>query len=73
MFATPIVESTFSRVPAQDEEAPVLAAILSFLTQDVAGHPERLQALDVNLLARIDALVGNTEIRLAEPLSADNE
>lgn len=73
MYVTPIVESTFNRVQAQDEEAPVLAAILSFLAQDVARHPERLQALDVNLPARIDALVGNVAVSLAEPLSADNE
>ncbi len=73
MSATPKVESTLTRVLAQDEEDPVLAAILSFVAQDVASHPEQLQALDVNLLTRIDALVGNVAVSLAEPLSADNE
>ncbi len=73
MSVTPKVESTLTRVLAQDEEDPVLAAILSFVAQDVASHPERLQALDVNLLTRIDALVGNVAVSLAEPLSADNE
>ena len=60
---------------AQDAEAadPVLGQFLDFLAQDMAAHPERLQALDVALAERIQMLVGGIEVDFDEPLSADDE
>lgn len=60
---------------AQDAEAadPVLGQFLAFLAQDMAAHPERLQALDVALAERIQMLVGSIEVDFDEPLSADDE
>lgn len=66
-------EVVLTRVQAQDEDDPVLASFLNFLARDMASHPERLQVLDAILPARIDALVGNAEIDLEQPLSADDE
>jgi len=58
--------------PAQGED-PVLGQFLGFLARDVANHPERLQTLDAGLVHRIQSLVGNVEVALDSPLSADDE
>lgn len=55
------------------EDDPVLGQFLSFLARDIASHPERLQAVDASLVARIHALVGGIEVDLDAPLSADDE
>jgi antitoxin PrlF len=58
--------------PFQDSD-PVLAGFLGFLASDMAAHPERVQALDAGLVGRIRALVGDMEVDLDAPLSADDE
>lgn len=58
---------------ATSEDDPVLGQFLSFLARDIASHPERLQAVDASLVARIHALVGGIEVDLDAPLSADDE
>lgn len=60
---------------AEDSEAadPVLGQFLNFLARDVANHPERLQAVDAGLVQRLNALVGDIEVDLDAPLSADDE
>lgn len=55
------------------EDDPVLGQFLSFLARDIASHPERLQAVDASLVARIHSLVGGIEVDLDAPLSADDE
>lgn len=55
------------------EDDPVLGQFLSFLARDIAIHPERLQAVDASLVARIHSLVGGIEVDLDAPLSADDE
>jgi antitoxin PrlF len=55
------------------EDDPVLGQFLSFLARDIASHPERLQAVDASLVARIHALAGGIEVDLDAPLSADDE
>jgi antitoxin PrlF len=47
---------------------PALAPFLDLLERDIAQHPERLRALSVELLARIDKLTNRIEIDLDAPL-----
>lgn len=58
--------------PVQGED-PVLGQFLGFLARDIASHPERLQTIDAGLVHRIQSLVGNVEVDLDVPLSADDE
>jgi antitoxin PrlF len=62
-----------SRAEPAAEEDPVLGQFLDFLARDIANHPEHLQAIDVGLVQRIKALVGDFDIDLDAPLSADDE
>ncbi|HEV7672802.1 MAG TPA: type II toxin-antitoxin system PrlF family antitoxin [Thermoanaerobaculia bacterium] len=55
------------------EDDPVLGQFLDFLARDIASHPERLQTIDDDLLSRIHSLVGDMDIDLDAPLSADDE
>ena len=52
---------------------PVLGQFLGFLAADIARHPERLQAVDAALVQRLQSLVGDVEVDLDAPLSADDE
>lgn len=54
-------------------EDPALRPFLDFLARDIAGHPERLAVLDRTWLYRLRALVGDMEVDLEAPLSADDE
>lgn len=60
---------------AVEEEAndPVLGQFLHFLAQDMAAHPERIQAVNAGLVERIQALVGDVNVDLDEPLPDDDE
>ena len=62
-----------TRASPKDEDDPVLGHFLGFLAQDITTHPEHVQAMDAGLLARIKLLVGNVEVDLDAPLSADDE
>lgn len=59
-------------VPTQGED-PVMGHFLNFLAQDMASHPERLVSVDAGLVQRIQVLVGDTEVDLNAPLSAESE
>ncbi len=65
-------EVVLTRAEASDDD-PVLGQFLDFLARDIASHPERLQPIDDNLLSRIHSLVGDMDIDLDAPLSADDE
>ena len=65
-------EIVLTRAAAAGED-PVLGQFLGFLARDIASHPERLQSVSTELTQRIHALVGNIEVELDAPLSADNE
>lgn len=54
-------------------EDPVLNQFLAFLAHDIASHPEDLQTIDANLVHHLNSLVGNIEVDLNAPLSADDE
>lgn len=67
-------EVVVSRVEMREEEDPVLGQFLGFLAQDMAKHPENLQAVDATLVQRIQTLVGDAEeIDLDAPLAAEDE
>ncbi|MCS6915924.1 MAG: type II toxin-antitoxin system PrlF family antitoxin [Myxococcota bacterium] len=66
-------EVVLTRAVADENNDPALAPFLGFLARDLAKHPERLQAVDAGLAQRIQALVGDVEVDLDAPLSADDE
>lgn len=57
----------------RDDGDPALGAFLDLLEADVRARPERLRAFDGALRERLKALVGDTELDLDAPLSADDE
>jgi antitoxin PrlF len=60
-------------VPVDEAEDPALAPFLALLARDMASNPQRLQAVGPELAQRIHALVGDLDVDLDAPLSADNE
>lgn len=52
---------------------PALGPFLDFLEADIKARPDRLKAFDGTLHARLRALVGDMEVDLDRPLSADDE
>lgn len=60
---------------ARDAEAddPVLGQFLGFLAHDFATHPDRLQSVSSSFVQRVQSLVGEVEVDLDAPLSADDE
>lgn len=67
-------EVVISRATLTTQADPVLEPFLQFLAQDVARHPERLQAVDSALVQRIHSLVGDgQELDLDAPLADEDE
>ena len=62
-----------TRALQTEGEDPVMGHFLNFLAHDIATHPERLRSIDANLAHRIQSLVGDSEIDLNAPLSAEDE
>lgn len=62
-----------TRAVQTDNDDPALAQFLGFLARDLTSHPERIQALDNQLVKRIQSLVGNTKVDLDAALLADDE
>ncbi|HZG43247.1 MAG TPA: type II toxin-antitoxin system PrlF family antitoxin [Longimicrobium sp.] len=58
-------------VAPEAEDDPVLLAYLAFLERQMGTHPELIQPLDMDLLARMDALLGDIEVDLTEDLGPD--
>jgi antitoxin PrlF len=52
---------------------PALGQFLSFLARDIAAHPERVQALDTELVAYIQTMTQNVQVDLNAPLAAADE
>lgn len=69
----PSGEVVLTRASASEGEDPVLGQFLGFLARDIAEHPERLQAIDASFVQRLQLLVGDIEVDLDAPLSADDE
>ena len=66
-------EVVLTRAASPGDDDPALGAFLSFLTRDIAAHPERLQAVDAALVERLRSLVGEVEVDLDAALSVDDE
>jgi len=62
-----------TRASQDKHEDPALAQFLSFLARDIANHPEHVQAMDSQLVQRIQSLVGDAEIDLNAALSTEDE
>ena len=60
-----------SRGQQTESDDPVLRHFLNFLSNDLATHPERLQALDGAWVKRSQSLVGDVQIDLDAPLPDD--
>ena len=69
----PSGDVVLTRAEAIESSDPVLGAFLSFLAQDIAKHPERLQTIDASFVQRLQSLTGGMEVDLDAPLSADDE
>ncbi len=69
----PSGEVVLTRADASEGDDPVLGQFLGFLARDIAEHPERLQAIDASFVQRLQSLVGDIEVDLDAPLSADDE
>jgi antitoxin PrlF len=69
----PSGEVVLTRAEASQEDDPVLGQFLGFLARDIGSHPERLQALDVGFVQRLQSLTSGIEVDLDAPLSADDE
>jgi antitoxin PrlF len=69
----PSGEVVLTRASASEGEDPVLGQFQGFLARDIAEHPERLQAIDASFVQRLQSLVGDIEVDLDAPLSADDE
>lgn len=65
-----VVLTRAAEFPGDD---PVLGRFLIFLARDLANHPERLQAVDTDLIRRLRLLTENAEVNLDSVLSADDE
>lgn len=66
-------EVVLTRADSAENNDPVLVHFLEFLAHDLSSHPERLQAIDAELVTRIHALVGTLDVDLDQTLSADDE
>ena len=66
-------EVVMTRVATGDGDDPALAPFLGFLARDLAEHPERLRVLDAGFVKQVQTLVGDVEVDLGAPLSADDE
>lgn len=66
-------EVVLTRATGAESDDPALGAFLGFLAADITRYPERLQAIDASLVARIQSLTGGVEVDLDAPLSADDE
>ena len=69
----PSGDVVLTRIEASEGDDPVLGQFLGFLARDIASHPERLQAVDAGLVARLQTLVGGIDVDLDAALSADDE
>ena len=66
-------EVVLSRSGGSEDEDPAMGAFLTFLANDLAQQPERLQALDAGLVQKLQALVGQVKVDLEAALPLEDE
>lgn len=66
-------EVILSRAEKTDGDDPVLGQFLRFLAHDIANSPERLQAVDAQLVQRLRGLAEGVELDLDSPLPDEDE
>lgn len=66
-------EVVLTRAASHEDDDPVLGQFLDFLARDIASRPEHLQAVDADLIQRLQSLVGSIEVDLDAALPADDE
>jgi len=79
----PFIPNFTSANHVESETAPALTEpmethlsvfrTLELLAADMDAHPERMLPVEMNLVARISALVGQADVDLNSPLSAEDE
>ena len=62
-----------TRANNAEADDPLLGQFLSFLSADIAQHPERLQSVDACLVQRLHSLVGDSVVDFDAALSATDE
>jgi antitoxin PrlF len=68
------VQSKISPAPFEPMEAHLsVSRTLELLAADMDAHPELIQLVDKHLVARIISLVGQLDVDLNSPLSAEDE
>jgi antitoxin PrlF len=55
------------------KEDSAVVQMLDFLAADILHRPEQLEPLNLELIARITALVGNVDVDLNTPLEFDDD
>jgi prlF antitoxin for toxin YhaV_toxin len=63
-----LVHAAVAQESAAPEQDMVLGAYLAFLEREMQKHPELIQPLSPDLLARAEALIGDMEVDLNEDL-----
>ena len=56
-----------------EQDDPILGKFLNFLAQDIAEHPQNIQAISSDLLIRVHSLVSEIAIDLDAPLADEDE
>jgi antitoxin PrlF len=69
----PSGEVVLTRAAFNEGDDPVLGQFLTFLADDIASHPEHLQAIDAGLAQRIRSLVGGIDVDLDAALPSESE
>lgn len=69
----PSGEVVLTRAASAEGEGSVLGQFLDFLARDTDIHPQRLKAVDTELVHRLKSLVDGVEIDRDAALSADDE
>ena len=62
-------DAVLSRAELIEKDDLLHEQFLSFLSTDLAQHPERLQTIDASLVQRIRSLVGGIDVDLNTALS----
>lgn len=66
-------EVVLSRAENAEGDDPVLSEFLRFLASDMENSPERLRAVDAQLVRHLRKLTKNVDVDLDAPLSPDDE